>query len=75
MNVKAKDPPIRPNEARKWREGVSYRCCLSHSCAYKKDKVYVCYKNKDGFLCLKGDDGLEDITHMLCSGFDEIKEK
>lgn len=55
--------------ARKWEAGKKYKCILSKSPGYRVGEEYECYKNKDGFLCLRGSDGFEDICSMLVSGF------
>lgn len=59
---------------RQWEAGKNYLCILSKSPGYRVGQVYTCYKNKDGFLCLKGSDDFEDICSMLLSGFELVKE-
>lgn len=60
---------------RKWEEGKEYLCILSKSPGYKLGRKYKCYKNEDGFSCLMGDDGFEDLCSMLVSGFSIVNEK
>lgn len=58
---------------RKWRSGVEYVCTLSKSVGYKKGNVYKSYTNDDKQICLKGEDGFEDLCVMLVSSFEEVK--
>ncbi len=59
---------------RKWKAGTKYKCIKSESCGYTKGKEYTAYKNSDGHVCLKADDGFEDICTMLVSGFVEASQ-
>lgn len=58
---------------RKWQPGKHYECVLSKSPGYTEGQTYKCYKNSDGYTCLMGDDGFEDLCGMLVSGFKESK--
>lgn len=57
-----------------FRKGVKYLCTNSASPAYKKGHTYMCYLNEDRDLCFMGDDGIEDLTKMLVSSFEEINK-
>ena len=70
--TKLESEKVKPQ--RKWESGKEYVCILSKSPAYKVGKSYKCYKNADGFMCLTGDDGYEDLCSMLVSGFKLVKE-
>ena len=59
---------------KQWEAGKKYKCILSKSPGYKVGQEYACYKNKEGFLCLKGSDGFEDFCSMLVSCFEAAKE-
>ena len=58
-----------------FRKGKKYRCVVSKSPAYKEGRDYYCYVNDKGQLCLKGDDGFEDLVTNLVSGFKPVKEE
>ena len=64
-----KPAPKTPAQERKWEVGTVYKCIVSKSPGYRVGGRYPCYRNRDGHMCLKGEDGFEDITHMLLSGF------
>ncbi len=52
-----------------FRKGYTYICTSSHSPGYKVGNEYFCYLNDKGQLCLKGDDGYEDLVSNLVSKF------
>lgn len=53
----------------KFTANESYTCTHSKSPGYTVGNTYKCYKNPDGYTCLRGDDGYEDLTVMLISKF------
>lgn len=57
-----------------FKEGDELVCTKSQSCAYTEGGTYVVYKNDKGWLCLQGNDCLEDILSMMVSSF-KVLEK
>ena len=74
MSVTEKPKPKTPAETRKWKEGTTYECINSQSPGYKLGKTYKAYKNDKGIVCLRGEDGFEDVCSMLVSGFKEVTD-
>lgn len=62
-------PLPKNNNRQKVKVGDILECTSSASCAYTIGKIYEVYSNENGFKCLKGDDGIEDIHSMLLSTF------
>lgn len=52
-----------------WSAGKDYICTKSTSPGYKEGKIYTCYSNAKGALCLLGSDGFEDTCATLVSSF------
>jgi len=71
MTALTKAPPLTAAQARKWVVGTVYQCIRSASPGYHIGGLYPCYRSKEGWIVLRGDDGFEDVTHMLVSGFVE----
>ena len=57
----------------KFKSGETYTCTHSESPGYTEGQTYKCYKNSDGYTCLHGDDGYEDLTSMLISKFRKVE--
>lgn len=55
-----------------FRKGLRYMCTNSTSPGYKKGSIYECYLNAERDLCLRGDDGMEDLVKNLVSVFKEV---
>lgn len=66
-------PLPKNNNHQKVHVGDTLECTSSASCAYTSRKRYKVYKNEDGYKCLRGDDGLEDIYSMLLSTFKVVE--
>jgi len=62
--AQTKDKPVF-----KFESGEPVVCIKSASPGYKLNHVYTPYKNDKGIVCLKGDDGFEDMCSMLVSSF------
>lgn len=58
-----------PDKKFRWEPGVKYECIMSASPAYRVGDVVECYQNDKGWKCVRGRDGLEDLTSMLVSSF------
>ena len=56
----------------KFKENQQYTCVASKSPGYKLGQVYTTYKDADGKICFKGDDGYEDNTAVMVSKFTEF---
>jgi len=53
----------------KFNEGDLLVCIKSMSHAYTEGHTYEVYLNENGWKCLEGNDGLEDIVSMMVSVF------
>lgn len=67
--MKTTVPVKKPSNNTKFKEGDTVMCIKSASVAYTEGQTYEVYKNDKGWLCITGDDGLEDICSMLVSSF------
>ena len=65
-------PIKKPSNNTKFKEGDVVVCIKSASVAYTEGKTYEVYKNDKGYLCMTGDDGLEDIVSMMVSSFKKV---
>lgn len=61
--------PPKPSNSTAYKAGDKLVCIKSHSPAYTEGRSYTVYQNDEGWRCLMGDDGLEDIISMLVSSF------
>lgn len=57
------------NTTTKFKEGDLLVCIKSMSPAYTEGHTYKVYLNDKGYLCLEGNDGLDDIMSMMVSSF------
>lgn len=64
-------PPQKKN-SNSFSGGDIVECVASESNAYKKGHRYKVYINEEGFKCLRGGDGFEDIMSMMCSRFRKV---
>lgn len=59
----------------KFAAGRAYVCTKSASPGYKEGKIYIAYDNDNGYTCLMGDDGFEDLCSMLVSTFKYAEDR
>lgn len=52
-----------------FKVGNTIICIKPESNFYTKGKEYKVYKNTQGYKCIKGDDGLEDLLSLVISSF------
>lgn len=55
-----------------FKAGDTVVCIKSESVAYTEGKTYEVYINEQGWKCIRGEDGLEDIVSMMVSSFKKI---
>ena len=62
----------KPTNDRKYNAGDVLECTHAASCGYRAGDQYTVYLNGNGWKCLRGKDGLEDIISMLISTFKKV---
>lgn len=63
------NPIKRPTNNTRFKDGDTIKCIKSASCAYVEGNTYQVYQNDKGWMCITGEDGLEDILSMMVSEF------
>ena len=58
----------------KAKSGDIIECVHSASVGYTVGKTYEVYRNSKENLCIRGDDGIEDLLCMLISEFRKVNK-